>query len=247
MRKKSANRSADKLTPMQALLLALSDDLALPLLQVKTGLESLEQQNFSRPAVRAQTEKLLLFTDNGLGLIEAYRLALKASANPDLPAQPVAIGAVLNDVAQQIYPFAKKYLTDIEIDVRGHPAPVLAHQPSLQAALEVLSSSIIRAQGSAQQKKHYRLLLGAHRSGSLVSAGVFSSVSGLSDKALRAARDLVGSARQPLPSVPPGATSGILIADMLCAAMWQPLRATAYNNMHGLSTVLPLSRQLNFV
>ena len=247
MRKKAINSSSAKLQPMQALLLALSEDLALPLLQIKTGLEVVEQQNFSKPVARVQTEKLMLVADNGLGLIEAYRYALKAISEPDQPAEPISIGAILNDVAQQIYPYAKKYNTSIQVDVRGRPAPVLAHQPSLQAALEVLGTSLIRAQSASEVKKKYHLLLGAHRSGGHVSTGAFSNLGGLSDKALRMARSLVGNARNPIPQVPPGAASGILIADMLCSAMWQPLRATAHKNLHGLSTTLPLSRQLNLV
>lgn len=247
MRKKPLYGSQEKLQPLQALLLALSDDLALPLLQIKTGVEVLGVENYNRSAAKSQSEKLLLAADNGLQLIEAYKLALAASVNPDMPVEPVAIGAVLHDVAQQIYPYAKKYATEIEVDVRGRPAPVLAHLPSLRSALEVLSSSIIRAQSSTEQKKRYRVLLAAHRSGGVISTGVFSSINGLSDKTLRAARNLVGSARNPLPSLPSGAASGILIADVLCSAMWQPLRSTAHNNMHGLSTALPLSKQLNFV
>lgn len=247
MKDKKHHKAAAKLQPMQALLLALSEDLALPLLQVKTGLELIENRNFSKPVVRSQTEKMLLVTDNGLGLIEAYRYALKAAAEPDPPAQPVSIGAIFEVVAHQIAPYAKKYNTTIEIDIRGRPAPVLAHEPSLKIAMEVLGTSIIRAQSASNQAKKYQMLLGAHRNGSQVSAGVFSSLSGLSDKALRLARDLTGTARNPIPQVPPGAASGILIADMLCTAMWQPLRASAHNNLHGLSTALPLSRQLNLV
>jgi hypothetical protein len=38
-----------------------------------------------------------------------------------------------------------------------------------------------------------------------------------------------------------------LVADMLCAALWQPLRAAAHNNLAGLATSLPVSKQLKFV
>ncbi|HVS78999.1 MAG TPA: hypothetical protein VHD84_01785, partial [Candidatus Saccharimonadales bacterium] len=70
---------------------------------------------------------------------------------------------------------------------------------------------------------------------------------GLSDRTLRAARSLVGKARQPLPAVPAGAATGVLVADMLCSAMWQPLRAAAHHNLPGLVTALPASKQLQFV
>ncbi|MGH7156646.1 MAG: hypothetical protein ACREGG_00815, partial [Candidatus Saccharimonadales bacterium] len=76
---------------------------------------------------------------------------------------------------------------------------------------------------------------------------VFSNVQGLSDRTLRAARSLIGKARQPLPAVPAGAAAGVLVADMLCSIMWQPLRAAAHNNLAGLATSIPVSKQLKFV
>src|SRR3989344_7414661 len=221
MRKNKANRDATQMSQMYALLAALSDDLSLPLLQIKSSVEALQQVSFARAAGRAQAEKITLSADNGLQLIEAYRLVLKSSQITDMEFEPVAIGAVLQEVAHSLSPYAKKYDTELMVDVQHRLTPVLAHQPSLSAALQVLSASIIRAQTAQVQQKRYKLLLGAHRSAdSVISAGVFSSVHGLSDKTLRSARGLVGKARQPLPAIPAGAASGVLIADMLCTAMW---------------------------
>ena len=248
MRKNKANRDAAQMSQMYALLAALSDDLSLPLLQIKSSVEALQQVSFARAAGRAQAEKITLSADNGLQLIEAYRLVLKSSQITDMEFEPVAIGAVLQEVAHSLSPYAKKYDTELMVDVQQRLTPVLAHQPSLSAALQVLSASMIRAQAAQVQQKRYKLLLGAHRSAdSVTSTGVFSSVHGLSDKTLRSARGLVGKARQPLPAIPAGAASGVLIADMLCTAMWQPLRAAAHGGMHGLVTVVPISKQLQFV
>ena len=236
------------MSQMYALLAALSDDLSLPLLQIKSSVEVLEQVSFAKAAGQVQAEKISLSADNGLQLIEAYRLVLKSSQITDMDFEPVAIGAVLQEVAHQLSPYAKKYDTELIVDVQHHLRPVLAHQPSLSAALQVLSASMIRAQTAQVQQKRYKLLLGAHRSvNSAISTGVFSNVHGLSDKTLRSARDLVGKARQPMPAIPAGAASGVLIADMLCTAMWQPLRAAAHGGMHGLATAVPISKQLQFV
>ncbi len=236
------------MSQMYALLAALSDDLSLPLLQIKSSVEALEQVSFARQAARLQAEKITLSADNGLQLIEAYRLVLKSGQITDMEFEPVAIGAVLQEVAHQLSAYAKKYDTELFVDVQQRLTPVLAHQPSLSAALQVLSASMIRAQAAQVRQKRYKLLLGAHRSAdSVISAGVFSSVHGLSDKTLRSARGLVGKARQPLPAIPAGAASGVLIADMLCTAMWQPLRAAAHGGLHGLATAIPISKQLQFV
>ena len=228
--------------------MTLSDDLALPLLQVKTSLELLSADNFAKAASRRHVLESELNLDAGLQLIEAYRLLLSAERIEKLPLEPLAIGALLDDIAHQLSPYAKQYATALEVSVQHRLTPVIVHQPSLHSALEVLSSSLIKAQASQTDEKSYRLVLGAHRTAdNVVAAGVFSSVQGLSDKTLRAARSLVGRARQPLPALPAGAAAGVLVADMLCAALWQPLRAAAHDNLAGLVTSIPASKQLQII
>jgi hypothetical protein len=227
--------------------MTLSDDLALPLLQVKTALELLEQDDFPKAKVREHAAIMTMTADVGLQLVEAYKLVLRSNEHGPMPIEPVAIGAVLEEVAHQIQPYAKQYATELIVDVQGKITPILAHGPSLISALQVLSASLIRAQAAQSEEKNYRIVLGAHKSSELVAAGVFSNVHGLSDRTLRAARGLTGKARQPLPAIPPGAASGVLLADMLCASMWQPLRAAAHRNMGGLATIVPASKQLQFV
>jgi hypothetical protein len=241
-------RELIELARQRALLMTLSEDISLPLLQVKGSLEVLQAQNFAKAAARAHATGSSLSIDTGLQLIEAYKLLLGAEHNNKLPAEPLAVGAVLEEIAHRLTPYAKQYNTSIEVSVQHKLTPVLAHQPSLSSALEVLSSSIIRAQAAQSEQKKYQLVLGAHRSpDNVVAAGVFSSVHGLSDRTLRAARSLVGKARQPLPAVPAGAAAGVLVADMLCAAMWQPLRAAAHHSLPGLVTILPVSKQLQII
>jgi hypothetical protein len=238
MRKRGFAAEAEKMHPMQALLAALSDDLALPLLQIKSSLEA-----------GGPKDQIALSVENGLQLVEAYKMTLRVNHDAEaLELQPVAIGAVLQDVAHELSPYAKKYATDLVVDVSGRLTPVLTHQPSLHIAIQVLSASFIRAQAAQVQQRRYKLMLGAHRGPeNVISTGVFSSIEGLSDKTLRSARLLTGRARQPLAPLPPGAASGVLIADMLCSSMWQPLRAAAHSGMHGLATAIPISKQLQFV
>jgi hypothetical protein len=248
LKKSAFNREYAEIARQRALLMTLSEDIALPLLQVKTSLELLQSQNYVKAAARRHALGSSLSIDTGLQLVEAYKLLLNAENHAKLPAEPLAVGAVLEEIAHKLTPYAKQYNTAIEVSVQHKLSPVLAHQPSLSSALEVLSSSIIRAQSAQSEQKKYRLVLGAHRSpDNAVAAGVFSGVHGLSDRTLRAARGLVGKARQPLPAVPAGAAAGVLVADMLCAAMWQPLRAAAHHSLPGLVTMLPASKQLQFV
>jgi light-regulated signal transduction histidine kinase (bacteriophytochrome) len=247
MTKKGAERSAD-LTGSLALLASLSDDLALPLLQIKTSLELIDKSpSLSAKANQQRLKAMSLASDTGLQLVEAYRLALQAD-NVSLPLEPVAVGAVLSEVAHQLDDYANQYKTVIEVDVQPHLTPVLAHKPSLIAAMQCLGASLIRAQSGMSDRRKYRVMLGAHRTAdNVIATGVFSNVSGLSDKALRSARALTGRARQPLGSLPAGSAGGVLIADILCAAMWQPLRAAAHRNMNGLATAVPVSKQLHLI
>lgn len=240
------DRDLEELEQQRALLAALSDDLTLPFLQIKTTLELLAKEDPETFPQHHQTMSLTV--ENGLQLVEAYRLALTANNNAALALEPVSIGAVLQDVAHLLSPYARRHDTVIEVDVSGRLRPVLAHKLSLEAALQCLGTSLMRAQVAQNGPKNHRILLAAHRSdNSLIAAGVFSDANGLSDRTLRAARSLVGKARQPLANIPAGAASGILIADMLCGAMWQPLRSAAHKNMRGLVTTVPFSKQMQFV
>ena len=248
MKKRVSEQDLEEFSEYKALLAALSDDLSLPLLQIKMTLEILDGKVLTSKASSQHTKSMALSAEAGLQLIEAYRLALRANDIEQLQLEPVAIGAVLQEVAHKLTPYADQYATDLEVDIQGKLTPVLAHRPSLMAAMECLGASMIRAQAAYSQQRRYLLMLGAHRSAdNVIATGVFSNVQGLSDKTLRTARGLVGHARQPLATMPAGAASGVLIADMLCGAMWQPLRAAAHKRMGGLATHVPVSRQLQFV
>lgn len=246
--RRHATRSGDKFVEQRALLAALSDDLALPLLQIKTTIELLETEGYSAAAVKERASTMAMSAEIGLQLVEAYRLALVAETDLEPELEPVAIGAILQDVAHDLTPYAKQYMTQLYVDVQGKLTPVLAHRESLIAALQCLGASIIRAQAVQGPREKYELVFGAHKTANqVIAAGVFSHSNTLSDRTLRAARGLVGRARQPLQNVPPGAASGVLIADMLCTSMWQPLRLAAHRNMSGLATAVPQSKQLSFV
>lgn len=248
MKRQLSSRDTEELVAQRALLSALSEDLALPLLQIKADAELLGRSRGLSKKSHSHLSAINLNANDGLQLIEAYRLLLRQATDKDLPLTPVAVGGLLQDVAHQLTPYANQYMTTLEIDVQGRLAPVLAHRPSLVAALQCLSASLIRAQVAQARQKRYRLMLAAHRTADHgIAAGAFSNVNGLSDRTLRAARSLTGRARQPLPAVPAGAASGVLIADMLCTAMWQPLRAAAHQGMNGLATSVPVSKQLQFM
>jgi signal transduction histidine kinase len=114
VRKRGYNRGIEEFNKYRSLLAALSDDLSLPLLQIKTTLEMMDANSRHAPA----KDSMLLSADAGLQLIEAYRLALRATDHDISQMEPVAIGAVLQDVADQLEPYAKQYATDLIVDFR---------------------------------------------------------------------------------------------------------------------------------
>ena len=248
MRRHALNRGEQKLAEQRALLAALSEDLALPLFQIKTTLELLEFDDFPAAVVAERAHTMAMSAEIGLQMVEAYRLALAADEDIEKYMEPVSIGAVLSDVAHELTPYAKQYMTELSVDVQGKFTPVLAHRASLMAALQCLGASLIRAQASHAQQPQYELVFGAHRGhDNAITTGAFSNIHLLSDRTLRAARSLAGHARQPLANMPAGAASGVLLADLLCTSMWQPLRPAAHRKWGGLATAIPVSRQLQFV
>jgi hypothetical protein len=135
----------------------------LPLLQIKSSVELLQSGNFAKTDARRHSEESVLNIEAGLQLIEAYRVLLNSAEIDKLPLEPLAIGALLDDIAHQLTPYAKQYSTKIEVSVQHRLAPVVVHQPSLNSALEVLASSIIRAQSAQADQKSYRIVFGAHK------------------------------------------------------------------------------------
>jgi hypothetical protein len=246
--KRKQTRGVGDAAYQRSVLSTLSDDLALPLLQIKTTLELIDGSRLSAKNSLNHTKAMALSAEAGLQLIEAYRLALKIQDENNLQIEPVAVGSVLQEVAHNLAPYAKSYDTFLEIDIQGKLTPVLTNRQTLTTALQCLGSSFIRAQAAQSESKRHKLMLGARRvPDNAISTGVFGTTQGLSDRTLRTARSLAGRARQPVSGFPAGTASGVLIADMLCGAMWQPLRATAHRNLHGLAVSVPISKQLQFV
>jgi hypothetical protein len=93
LKKSAFSREQSQLAAQRALLMTLSEDIALPLLQVKTSLDLLEGQGFVKTAARRHVRESNLSVDTGLQLVEAYKLLLNAEGQAGLLAEPVSVGA----------------------------------------------------------------------------------------------------------------------------------------------------------
>ncbi len=225
--------------PRERLLVALAEQLKLPLLQIARGAElaSLEEQD--TPAAIAQT------ADVALRLIDGYILSVMPTQT-ELALEPVSISAVLQDTAHRLSQFAKQYDCDLTISLGGKYGPVMANRQNLEAAFTMLGYSFIEAQTKENQKRS-SVLLAAHKSTGGMVTGIFGGQDGLTSDMFRRARALYGSARQPLASVSAASSAGIFIADSLLQSMAAPLHMARHHKLSGLASTFIPSQQLQLV
>ncbi len=216
-------------SPHDRLLLALAEQLKLPVLQI------------ARRAELQNNDDIAYTADVALRLIDSYMLSIM----PDqiaLELEPVSVASVLQDSAHQLTKLSEQYGCDLEVQINGKYSPVMANRRNLEAAYIVLGYSIIEAQTVCETRP--RVVLNAHKSSAGLVAGIFGTQQGLTSDIFRRARALYGSSRQPFTTVSAATGAGIFIADSLMQTMASPLRIAKYNNLTGLASTLIPSHQL---
>lgn len=220
------------------ILAHLALDLRLPLLHIKNSLEQ------STDLDVAISDELNLSVESGLRILEAYLLSTSLYDQSQLSLEPIALGAMLDDTAHILSPYAKRYEVGLEVITARHLKPVLMHRASGSAALLCLGESMIRAQAAQNPESNQAIILGAHGAAGKVMAGIYGAIENLNVQMLKSARSLAGKAHQPASGLAGHSTGGVLIADLLCSAMSEPLRVSQHKNLHGLATVFQPSSQL---
>lgn len=221
----------------QRLLLALAEQLKVPLLQIARRAELLQN-------ARKNTRQLAIIemtADNALRLIDHYLLSIRLKAE-GAALEPVSVASVLHDTAQALSKLAADYNCRLEMHLSGRYEPVMAHREGLEAALTSLGHDLIEAE--AQQNKQPVITLAAHRGKKGIVAGVFGDSGGLTADMFRRARLLYGTARQPLNTVSANPATGIFVADSLLYSMRARLRVAHHHKLSGLAATLLPSQQL---
>lgn len=225
------------------LLLAVAEQLKLPLLQIARTAELGRMQKGTVDLATVQTT-----ADMAIQLLDSYlfgaRLALEDEYK--LSMEPVSVSSVLYDTGQQLDAMAKLYGVELQLNIGGKFAPVLAHRQGLQSALTSLGYALIEALPSLNAQK-LTLTLAVHNSRYGVVAGVYSDVEQLTTEALRQGKKLHGHVRQPLASLSPSSGAGVFVADAILQAMDSQLRPTRHHNLRGLGAVLRPTPQLQLV
>ncbi len=225
----------------ERLLLALAEQLKIPLLQIARRAELVQMSRVTKQHMAA----IELTADNALRLIDNYILSTRLHAGQRVALEPVSVASVLHDTAEALSKLANDYNVRLELHVSGRYEPVMAHRDGLEAALVSIGHDMIEAE--AQQNKKPIVLLGAHRGKKGIVAGIFGGAEGLTADMFRRARGLYGHTQQPLNTVSAHPATGIFVADSLLHAMASRLRVAHHNKLSGLAATLLPSHQLSLV
>lgn len=214
------------------LLVALAEELKLPLLQIARESELQGSQNIQRASEMA------------LKLIDSYVLGLQSAEQQAFRLEPITLSSVLYDTAEVLRPFAIQNGYEIAIDIDGKFGPVMGDRQVLQHAFTILGYELMN--GAPEGHKPV-LTLATHKHKSQIVAGVFTNSLDLTTDAFRRARALVGTGRQLLPVGSAANGAGIFIADMLIKNLSSSFKIARHNKQVGLAATLLPSQQLALV
>ena len=227
----------------EQLLLAIAEELKLPLLQIarRAELSILQSTTDELKEIQTTADMAIRLLDNylfgaRLALEEEYRLQM----------EPVSISSVLYDTGQQLDSLAKLYGVDLQLSLSGKFGPVMANRHGLQSALVSLGYSLIEALPNLGSQK-FHLQLAAHRCRYGIVTGLYSEKEQLTAEALRQGRKLSGHARQPLVTLTHSGGAGVFVADAIFQAMDIELKPSRHHNLYGLGAILQPNPQIQLV
>ncbi len=225
----------------ERLLLALAEQLKVPLMQIARRAELMQLTRNSKQ----HTAAIELTADNALRLIDNYILSTRLHADKTIMLEPVSLASVLHDTAQSLSKLADDYNCKLELHLSGRYEPVMAHREGLQAALISIGHDMIEAE--VQQTKNPIVTLAAHRGKKGIVAGIFGDAEGLTADMFRRSRTLYGQTKQPLNTVSAHPATGIFVAYSLLNSMAARLRVAHYHKLSGLAATFLPSHQLRLI
>lgn len=229
----------------EQLLLAIAEQLKLPLLQIARQAELAASTTSPR---NQSLEPIQTTADMAIRLLDNYlfgaRLALEGEYQ--LALEPVSVSSVLYDTGQQLDAMAKLYDVELQLNIGGKFGPIMGNRQALQSALTSLGYALIEALPNLGGKK-FTLQLAAHRCRYGIVAGMYSDVEQLTTEALRQGRKLYGHVRQPLATLTHSSGTGVFVADAILQAMDAELKVSRHHNLYGLGTVLHPTRQVQLI
>jgi hypothetical protein len=228
----------------QQLLLSVTEELKMPLLQIARLAEQSQMIGVSK----ADNSPIIQATaDSALKLLDNYILGVRLTLEPqNFEIEAVSVSSVLYDAGQQLAALAKNYGVELELNIAGKFGPVAANRQGLQAALVSLGAALIEAL-PALEDCQLKLQLATHRSRYGVVAGVYADTKQVSAQALKTGRRLQFHTRQPFLNLTHNSGAGVFIADAILKAMNLNLTASRHHRLYGIGTVLNPNHQLQLV
>lgn len=225
----------------EELLVALAEQLKLPLLHISQHLEIV------RAGGELRSQHLEHVADMAMYLIDSYILSRQLSLNQtQLELEPVSVSSVLQTAANRLDRIAKEYACDLSVELSGRYGPVMAHRRGLEVSMVALGYSFIEAQ-QVTGKQRPKIVLAAHKTRFGITAGIYGDHDELTTDMFRRARLLYGRAKHSLPPLGHSANAGVFVADSLMSLMQSKLYVSRHSKLTGLAAVLAPNPQLALV
>jgi light-regulated signal transduction histidine kinase (bacteriophytochrome) len=224
------------------LFLYVAERLKQPLLHIAHATERMEDEARTSEYRR----DIATSTQAAIQLIDGYLLSAESSRQGQLPLEPISLGSVLYDAAENLEGYAKQHGCELRLEIGGRHGLVMAHRRLLKAALIALSMSFIDA-SQHEEASAPIITLSARRASSGVSVGVYTNGVGISQALLKHVRSLHVRVRQPLVDFESGNGAGIFIADTLFSRMGVHMRASHAGQRSGIISTFTPSSQLSLV
>ncbi len=216
------------------LMMALAEQLKTALVQIGQ-LAELASDHSSISIVATQA----------LRSIDAY---LRSEQQTSLTLEPVSIGAVLYDVAQELSPLAKQCGVLLTIDEPTKTEPVMAHREALHAMITLVGGTLIQSpQHLDQNTEPARVVLGCHRAKGGIVVGAFADHTQVSAANLADTRAIYGRAVQASTQTGLQGAASLVLADKLTTQLQSVLKAYKHSSLHGVGALLLPSKQLQLL
>lgn len=238
----------------QALLCSIAEQLKLPLLRIarQAELGRLADDTLSHDAFDDMETNAVM----ALRLVDSYLLGLElAEQRMELELEPVALSALLYDVAHELTPLARQRNTTIQLELAGKYGQVMAHEQGVRAALyslgaTLLETSVAHAPHHTQTSQLPVLQIAAHRVPAGIITGIYRATFGggaAQPSAAAQKQQHAAHASQLLSGLTSQGSAGILVAESILASMHTKLRTSRFRGSRGFAATLQPSHQMQLV
>lgn len=183
--------------------------------------------------------------DKTLQLIDSYLLTTQSEyGQHSLQLEPMGIGSIVYELAQDLRSYAKDKKIDLMVDVKD--GDVMGNREGLKAVILCLSELAMVQNSDQRNVRRKKILIQTKKEKETVSVSILSNQMDISNKDIDLARQMQGNAHLAGGRV---LDSGIrlAIADILTGALGSSLQTRQSNGLKGLNFELVRSKQLQLV